>query len=60
MSEVPSARSVDQRGGKGGTVSERGFEQNGLCKHTVSAEENKYPVFRFPPNVTGVGDLDDS
>jgi hypothetical protein len=48
--------SVDQRGGKGGTTEERGFEQSGSSKHVVSVEANACPAYRLPWKVTGVGD----
>ena len=52
--------SVDQRGGNGGTVAERGFEQSDLCKHAVSVEAITCHTCRFPQEVAGVGDMDDT
>jgi hypothetical protein len=59
-SALLGARSVDQRGGNGGTAAERGFEQSGLCKHAVSVEAITCHTCRFPQKVAGVGDMDDT
>jgi hypothetical protein len=56
---VLGVRSVDQRGGKGGPKTERGFEQSGSCKYTVSVETNTFPPYHLTHKVTGVGDVDD-
>ena len=46
--------SVDQRGGKGGTVTERRFEQSGSYKHVVFISRDKY-MSCVPIHVEGDG-----